>query len=235
MRIKPSSSFPHPVLSADTGDFLRGDFKIELSVQEEPELGRAVLIGAMSLDDPSMMALLKSGSAISGLMITCLETYLDEFHRCPVGDVRVDLSGGKVRGQVFVRGVVVAAADNIFMDSDSIDSEFPRDARIVQSGEVIALTPELRFEAGLEKLAALESVFHLKQHEDVAEGVFKVDLDGESIDILVAPELHRFLSLLRQRKLKDTLLSSLFLPVVMIVLDAMRCDDFHAEKRWYGV
>ena len=67
------------------------------------------------------------------------------------------------------------------------------------------------------------------------EGVFKVDLEGEAIEILVAPRLHGFLSLLRGQQQKDTLLSSLFLPVVMSVLEAMRSEDAYAGKRWHSV
>lgn len=235
MRIKPSASFPHPVLAGETGDYGDREFQLALTVREDPESGHAFLNGTMSLDDPSIQSLLEAGHATAGLMVTCLDTYLDNFVRCQLGDIRVDLSGGKVRGQVLVRGAVVATRDNLALDSQWIESEFPGEARIVQAGDFIALTEELRFEAGLEKLAPLESIFHLKLHEDVPEGVFKIDLEREAIEILVAPGLHGFLSLLRRQQMKDTLLSSLFLPVVMSVLEAMRGEEAYADRRWYSV
>lgn len=234
MRIKPSTSFPHPILSPGTGDYGDRTFQLVLAVQENPESGHAVLSGTMTLDDPSIHESLNSEHAVSGLMVTCLDTYWDNFHHHPLGDIHIDLSDGKVRGPVFVRGVVVAK-NELTLDSKWIDPEFPPHARIVKPGDLIALTEELRFEAGLEKLAPLESIFHLKLHEDVAEGVFKIDLESEAIEILVAPSLHGFLSLLRGQRMKDTLLSSLFLPVVMAVLEAMRGEDAYSEKRWYSV
>jgi len=235
MRVKPSASFPHPVLAAGTGDYGDRAFQLALTVQEDPESGHATLNGTMALDDPSIQSLLDAGHATAGLMITCLDTYLDNFVRCELGDVHIDLSGGRVRGPVLVRGTVVATQDNLALGSKWIDSEFPGEARIVGMGDFIALTEELRFEAGLEKLAPLESIFHLKLHEDMMEGAFKIDLECEAIEILVAPSLHGFLSLLRGHQMKDTLLSSLFLPVVMSVLEAMRSEDAYADKRWYGV
>lgn len=235
MRVKPSVSFPYPVLAGSTGDYGDRTFQLALTVQEDPESGSAVLKGAMSLDDSSIQSLLETGRATSGMMITCLDTYLDNFVECQLGDVKVDISGGKVRGQVFVRGAVIASQDNLALDSGWIDSEFTDEARVVKAGDFLALTEELRFEAGLEKLAPLESIFHLKLHEDVPEGIFTIDLESEAIEILVAPGLHGFLSLLRGQQMKDALLSSLFLPVVMSVLDAMRGEDAFSERRWYSV
>jgi len=235
MRIKPSASFPHPVLSGGTGDYGDRMFQLALTVQEDPESGHASLNGTMRLDDPSIQKLIDGGHASAGLMVTCQDTYLDSFVRCQVGDVSVDLSGGKVRGPVIVRGVVVSSKDHLVLDSEWIDSEFPDEAKVVGTGEFIALTEELRFEAGLEKLAPLESIFHLKLHEDVAEGTFQIDLDSEAIEILAAPSLHGFLSLLRVQTMKDTLLSSLFLPVVMSVLETMRGEDAYADRRWFTV
>lgn len=235
MRIKSSASFPHPVLAESTGDYGDRVFRLALSVQEAPEFGHALLSGTMELDDPSLRELLEADLAAAGLMITCLDTYLDIFVTCQLGDVHVDLSGGKVRGPVFVRGAVIAMEDNLALRSKWIDHEFPDQARIVLKGDLIALTEELRFEAGLEKLAPLESIFHLKRHDDVADGAFQIDLESESIEILVAPSLHGFLSLLRGQQMKDTLLSSLFLPVVMSVLDTMRGDDAYKERRWHNV
>jgi hypothetical protein len=235
MRIKPSASFPHPILAGSTGDYGDRTFQLDLGVQENADHGHAILSGMMALDDPSIQKFIDAGHASAGLMITCQETYFDSFVRCPPGTVHIDLSDGVVRGQVLIRGVVVALRENLELDSSWIDSEFPPEARIVGAGDLIALSNEMRFEAGLEKLAPLESIFHLKLHEDVTEATFKVDLEGESIDILAAPGLHAFLSLLREQPMRDTLLSSLFLPVVMSVLEAMGDEHAYADRRWFAV
>ena len=235
MRIKPTASFPHPVLAESTGDYGDRVFQLALMVVEDPESAHAALDGTMSLNDPSIQSLLENGQAIAGLMITCQDTYLDKFLECQIGDVHVDLSNGVLRGAVIVRGAVIATHDSLELRSQWIDSEFPEESRTVGAGNFLALTEELKFEAGLEKLAPLESIFHLKIHEDAAEGTFKLDLDSEAIEILVAPGLHGFISLLRGQQMKDTLLAALFLPVVMSVLEAMAEEDSFSDKRWYSV
>lgn len=235
MRIRPITSFPHPVLAESTGDYGDRKFDLELDLVENPAAGGVLLAGAAALDDVFVQRAVKSGQARVGLMVTCQDTYLDRFVECSIGEIKLDLSGGQVRGTVFIRGVVVATQDGLILNSEKIDAEFPEAARVVNAGEVVAFSPELSFEAGLEKLAPLESIFRLLQSDETPEGQFEVGLESEAIEILVPSSLYEVLYNLRQQSfLKDLLLPSLYLPVVMTVLEAMREDDF-SGRRWYGV
>lgn len=236
MRIDQGISFPHPILSAETQDYSNGHFDLVLSVQESANCSDATLRGNLMLDERSIQELLDSGKAKSGLMITCRETYLDRFEERPPGDISILLGNGIVRGTVHVRAVVVATRDELKLDSEHIDKEFPDGARIVNTGDFLALSDELRFEAGLEKLAPLESIFTLVKHEDVPKGSFRINPEEEAIQIMVHPDLHTFLGLLRGRAdMCDVMLSSVFLPAIMSVLDIMRGESDFQDKRWHGV
>lgn len=234
MRIKNSASFPYPVLAESSGDYLNRKFQINLDIQESPAASAVTLNGSMMLDDPSIQNLIAAGDATTGLMITCLDTYYDRFEQFQLGDFCLELTNGEVRGTVYLRGVVIATHDNIKLSSTSIDSEFPEESRIAHAGDFIAITEEFSFEAGLDKLAPLESIFKLSLKEDLKEGIFDVYLDSETIEILVPPALHHFITLLRSQPMRETLLSSLYLPVVMTALEAMRDEDF-SDKRWHIV
>lgn len=235
MRVKPFTSFPHPVLAGYTGDYGDRIFSLRMEVEEEPDQGAVFLQGSAVIDDPSVAKLVENGQAKFGLMIHCQDTYLDQLVECSLGAIKVDLSGGRVRGTVHVRGVIVAAQDGLALDSKHIVDEFPLDARTARAGDFIALTEELSFEAGLEKLAPLESIFRLKKSEEIKEGQFQLGLDSESIEILAHPNLYDVLHSLReQATMKDFLLPSLYLPVVMSALEAMRSSEY-TDKRWHNV
>lgn len=235
MRVKQSASFPYPVLADSTGDYGSKQFQLSLIPREQADAGNVFLSGSLALDDESIMSLIEAGNARSGLMVHCGGTYLDNFEECKIGEIGIDLSGGKARGKVYVRGVVIVQKDGIKLESEAINSEFPEEAKLVNSGDLIAMTEELSFEAGLEKLAPMESIFRLKRQDDLSEGMFQLDLEGEAVEILAAPSLHQFLSLLREQTAKDTLLSSLYLPVVMSVLEIMRDEPAYEDRRWYNV
>lgn len=234
MRLSSFARFPHPVLGGGSTDYLSGKFQLDLEVEEQQPSGHIWLAGKLDLDCESIRNMIRNGHATSGLMITCQDTYCDRFEKFDPGDVRVELAGGQVRGLVQVRGVVVATKHALSLAAEAVNSEFPVDALSVSHGALIALTEEVRFEAGLEKLAPLESIFLLRPNEDVRPGCIEVSLDSEAIEIHAAPGVFEFISVFRDQPLRDTLLSSFYLPVVMQVLDAMRNDDF-ADRRWFGV
>lgn len=235
MRIKQSASFPYPVLSDHTGDYTEKKFHLSLIPQEQAGAGNVFLGGNLYLNDESILRLIETGKASAGLMIHCGDTYLDEFEATSIGEINIDLSNGKVRGKVYVRGVVVAQQDDVKLDSPAISSEFSDEDKRVSCGDLLAMSDELSFEAGLEKLAPMESIFRLKRQDELKEGFFQLDLDGESIDILVGPSLHQFFSLLREQPAKDTLLSALYLPVVMSVLETMKDEPAYEDRRWHNI
>ncbi|QIO86740.1 hypothetical protein G9274_000425 [Stenotrophomonas rhizophila] len=235
MRIKDSARFPHPVLSNQTLDYGILSLTAELDIEENPDMGSLILIGQLGVEDPDVRELVQRGEASAGVMVTCRDTYYDDLHLTGLEQFRLDLSGGKLRGRTNIRGVVVAATDKLALTSPSINDEFPSDSRFAKAGDVIAITEEFPYEVGLEKLAPLESIFHLKLMLDVPEGEFRINLDGESIDILASSELHGVLSIIRENRAREVLLSAMYLPTLMCVLDAMREDGHHEGRRWHTV
>jgi len=235
MRIKDSASFPHPVLSSQTLDYGTLSLTVEMDVEENPDAGHLLLNGTLGIDDTEVLELVRCGDANAGIMVTCRDTYYDHFHVTGMEQFRLDLSGGKLRGRTNIRAVVVAVTDRIRLASSFIDSEFPMESRFADAGDIIASSEEFAYEVGLEKLAPLESIFHLKLLPDVPDGEFQISLEGESIDILASADLHGMLSILRDNRARDVLLSSLYLPTIMSVLEAMQEYGQYDGRRWHTV
>lgn len=234
MRIKPATSFPYPIISVETSDYVGRTFELEIEVAESPTLGHVIITAVVTLDDKAIQELIEANQIRLGLMISCSDTYLDVFIACPLGESLHDVSGGQLRGLVRVRAVLVALKNNLRLESEWIDKEFPAEARVVNTGDFVGITSERLFEAGLEKLAPLESVFRLTKSDEISESYFKIDLESEAVEIVAAPALYDTIYNLRNTTMKDVLLSALYLPVIMSVLDAMKGDDY-CERRWYSV
>lgn len=235
MRLRDSARFPHPVLGPQTMDYKDGTFNLNLSIEEQLPAGELRLKGELDINCMSLQAMLAEGSAICGLMITCQDTYFDDFRKVAVGSIEVELPAGQVRGPVQVRAVALSAKSGLLLDSEAVSDEFPAGACKVSVGTVIAMTDEIRVEAGLEKLAPLESIFVMKPSDEVPDGTFEVELDSEAIEILASPALFQFISLVREQPMRETLMAAFYLPVVMQVLEVMRISNEFADRRWFAV
>jgi hypothetical protein len=234
MLIRPTTTFAYPVLSPHTEDYGDRSFDITLEVEESPDVGQVKLTGELILDDPSPRDLLASGEATLGVVVECLETYFQRFIPVPESGFTLEFGTGELRGRVAMQAVIIASGDDVELESQFIASDYPPHTRRISTGDVIAASAIHTFEAGLDKLLPMESIFLLVSSEGVANGIFEVGLDTEAIRIEVHPELYSTIYSIRGRSLRDILLPSLFLPAVMNALDAMRSGDYEAF-RWHRV
>lgn len=234
MLIRPSTTFAHPILSPHTEDYGDGIFDITLDVEESPDTGTIRIGGQCTLDDASVRRLADSGQATIGVVVECLETYYQRFFPADLASFTLDFDQGELRGRVTVQAVIAASSDNVRLASESIAEDYPEHTRVVRVGDVVAVSTIHSFEAGLDKLLPMESIFHLVSNEQVEEGIFHVGLDNEAIRIEVHPTLYTTIYGLRGTGMRDILLPSFFLPAVMTALDAMRNPGYEAH-RWHRV
>lgn len=234
MLIRPSTTFAHPILSPHTEDYGDRVFDIMLDVEESPDTGTIRIDGQCILDDASVREIVQSGRATVGVVVECLETYYQRFFLADVASFALHFNQGELRGRVAVQAVIAAASDDVRLESESIVQDYPEHTRFLQAGDVVAVSTIHSFEAGLDKLLPMESIFHLVSNEQVEEGIFHVGLDNEAICIEVHPKLYTTIYGLRGTSMRDILLPSFFLPSVMTALDAMRNPGYEAH-RWHRV
>src|SRR5690606_20052563 len=130
------------------------------------------------------------GQVTVGVVVECLETYFQRFFPIGLEAFTLDFAHGELRGRVAVQAVLAACGDEVHLRSGNIADDYPPHTRVVGRGDVIALSTIHTFEAGLDKLLPMESIFHLVSSENVAEGIFQVGLDNEAIRIEVNPKLY---------------------------------------------
>lgn len=234
MLIRPSTTFAHPVLSPHTDDYGDRRFDISLDVDEAPEAGEVRLMGTSILDDDTIRQLIDSGQATAGVVVECLETYFQRFVPLSKDKFTLDFSAGELRGHVAVQAVIAASIDGIPLASEFIVSEYPSHTKRLMTGDVIALSAIHTFEAGLEKLLPMESIFRLILNDDLVDGMLHIELDSEAIRLEVGSNLYNTIYGIRGTSMRDILLPSLFLPAVMNALDAMRSEGYEGH-RWHRV
>lgn len=234
MRFTESTRFPHPVLGLGTGDFVAGKFSVEIDVKENRSTGAVTLEHAINLTEPGIIALVASNQASVGCIVKCADTFFSDLRQMAWMTGKTDFSPGLLLNRVSLRPIVWLKADLNEWNPGTIHEEFEPPVSL-NKGDVIALGEELIISVGQAKLAPIESIFDLVKSDSIPDGLFKVDISGHRIALLVNEEMFQTLAQLRLKADgPDILMSSIYMPAIMEVFDILRNGDENFECfRWY--
>jgi hypothetical protein len=237
VKINEKTRFPHPVLSASTGDYQVGEFTIKLTVAEVPDKADVALDFEVELTQPDIRALVETGTASVGIFVNCRDTFYSRFVPLGLGGGRFAFERGALLGRVTVRPMIWTQKPMNGFSLQNCHPEFGSATIDFATGTVLALDDELVMHVGRDKLAQIETIFTIAKSEELASGTLDVFLESDKIRILVAADIYETVNRLRELpKGKPFMLNSVFLPAVMQVLDGMKGDtDAIESRRWYRV
>ena len=234
MRIPENTRFPHPVLGLDTGDFVVGEFSVQIEVIENRSTGAVTLEHAITLTESGILALVESNKASVGCIIKCADTFFSDLRQIAWSTGKTDFSPGLLLNRVSIRPIVWLKTDLNEWNPGTIHHEFEPPLSL-NNGDIVAIGEELIFSVGQAKLAPIESIFDLVRSESISEGMFEVDTTGHRIALLVNEKMFQTLAQLRSiTDGPEILMSSIYMPAIMEVLDALRnTDQSYEHLRWY--
>lgn len=233
MKLNDSARFAHPVLTPGSDDYSQGAFDCEIEIRENTATDQIEIAGKFSITQPEINRMLEEDKARSGIYVTCLQTYYQALHPTVGNSWMVALPNGSLRGTVRLRPVIYAGEEPVILPPHAVHPEFEAHALKVGAGDLLAIAEESRFEAGLEKLVPIESVFRLMPDEDIKEPRFALVTDKQAVEIHVSPDLFKEISDLRNSaSARNLLLASLYLPCIVELL-SIASDEERPELRWY--
>jgi hypothetical protein len=237
MKIDLNSHFPHPVLRDANDDFLSGSFALQIAEVREASDGTVELDYALSLASSDVQALIESGSAHAGAFIRCQDTFYSELRVAGGTSGTLSFDRGALHGRVEVKPAIWLSRRVENWQANSLNPEFGGSVSI-RASAIIGLADDIVFSIGQDKLRRFESIFELVPTDDIPKGRLKVDLLADRIRILAPGDLFRSIEQLRGTKGgKPLLLSAVYLPVVMEVLESIReqSNSGYEDRPWYRV
>lgn len=236
MKINEQTRFPHPVLSADTGDYLAGEFSIELTVAEMLDSSRVTFDHRIKLDEPNLQRVVASDHAGVGIFVSCRDTYFSSLIPLGLAGGQFAFEPGALLGRVSVRPMIWSRREIAGYPLAACHAEFGGGKTDFAPGAVLALDQEVTIHVGREKLAQMETIFTIVSSESLPAGELAIDLDADKIRIMVASDIYQKLNTLRGLGHgKSIVLNSVYLPAVMQVLDSLRDGGAYEDRRWYRV
>ena len=237
MKIDLNSHFPHPVLNDDNDDFLSGNFDLQIGEVRESTDGTVEADFDLVLVSPDVRQLIDEGQACAGAFIRCQDTFFSELRAADEVSGTWCFDRGALYGRVEVKPAIWLKEPVEDWSPESLNPEFGA-AVSIRGSEVIGLANDTVFSIGQDKLRKFESIFELVPTDDIPKGRLKLDLLADSIRILAPIDLFKSIEQLRGTKGgKPTLLSAVYMPVVMEVLESIRgqANSGYEDRPWFRV
>lgn len=231
MKINDSFRFPHPVLNETYSDFIADSIGIEVDIIELTGAGPTEIKFDIKLDSETIRRSIEDGYASAFLSVVCQDTYFNEFYPIKQLSGSVHVGSGELFGTVSVRALVARTKAGV-LEAIGASPEYLSTKFAVQAGSLLAWTGPRVFDAGLDKLAPMASIFAFAEDKSLAEGTFALDPNNDNLTVLVSPELLKTISALRNTKNgKSIVLNAVYLPMVIEMILQIRTEAF-ASKRW---
>lgn len=232
MKFSDDMRFAHPVLTEETGDFSHGGFALDTEIEEIIETGKVSIRYQIELTEASIRELVENGIATVGIFVRCGDTFYSDLRELGWPEGKVEFEKGSLLNRVTIRPLIWLSQQSLKWEPDNLHPEFTLPVNLV-AGDILAIDDEQVLSVGQAKLAPMESIFSLVASPSQPQGQLSVKLDDEKITIIADDETFKMINLLRHSPVKATLLSSIYMPAVMEVLDALRENpDAYEDRRW---
>ncbi|MDH5928878.1 hypothetical protein L8S13_21500 [Vibrio lentus] len=235
MKIKDDATYPHPVLRKYSDDYQTGSFDVEYHIDAK---GNSILCTVL-LDEPHMAGLVNDNLAKIGVFVTCEPTSYKKFFELEnvATPQRIGFKPENFKGTVSLRAIVFSRQTILDYKPENLHEELADIPWMIGKGELLAFSPEKRFNASNAKLRPTETIFMFTKRKDIEEGVVRVNLEEEKIAIEVNSKSLDQISEMRATLTgMQLLLNGVYLPAVMEVLTQLsQGTGPYENKAWYSV
>lgn len=235
MKINETTSFPYPVLTPWSDDIASAKISTDVTFREDQGESQVSIHCATQLDHPQIVKLIENGKATFGCYIRCVETGLRRLQPFGFPTGVHHFAPGALLGSVHLRPMVwtVAPVDGYL--PDGMHSEFTEHFNL-GPGAILALDDDQIVEVSRPPLPTVESIFEIRSSEEISEGEFAIDLEGDRITVRMGPTTFELVQKLRQtdEQTRVVLMNCLYVPMVMQVLQEVSESNFSGfeQYRW---
>lgn len=235
MKIKESTSYPHPVLTPWSEDIRNASFDTKIAFQLDQTKNQVAIHCNVALDQPDIVSLIEEGLATFGCFIRCQETGVRRLQPLgfPLGSQQ--FASGALIGRVQLRPIVWSLKPIAAYQPAGAHVEFA-DGIDIDAGQILALDDEQIIDVTRPLLPPLESIFEIQSSDEVPDGEFDLDICADRIIVRMAEATYQLVQDLRNvdEVTRAVLMNALYVPIIMEVLDQLReGEEQYEQYRWF--
>ena len=220
----------------NSDDYLDCDFQTTVSFITEKQ---SILVDvSFAISSPEILEQVELGNAEFVAMVSCRDTYFQYMIRSNERKTRASFAMGDLKGAVVVNPYVIARKKIEKFSSPDINSEFGSQAFTFNEGDVLAQDEAYLVYFDQESFKPITSVLDLVQKEDQPNDSWRVDFDGEHIQIILSTETKRIVDAARSSSTKNKviLVNSIYFGAVAEAIQKLKDpENPYSERKWAKV
>lgn len=237
MKYDRNKSFPYPVLSDYSDDYINAAFQASQYLYVDSETGDVVLDVQFMLSEKAIDALVQQGKATYAVLVKCSKTYYRECFFSEGTELEVQIESGVLHGKVELSPYIIATSNLQGFTSPQFNSEYNQAYFDLPAGAVLALNEPDTYYVDQEDLKNIGSVLLLNGTEDQEQGFvsYSIDEDMISIDVSIFDK-KRIDAARNETKLKGFILMGIIMPVIAEIIMILTKPDqreTYEDRKWY--
>jgi len=234
MKFDPQKSFGHPVLRPGSEDYVHADFQsgIGFGINEKNEnqylLSYDVAIGVKELRD-----LITAKRGAVQIELNCRTTFYSRVYEINFLKGAVPIEANLVRGGLEICCYVTAKKIIAGFTSPKINSEFGKGAITFPRYAVLACEAPIYYWVDREAFRNITSIFDYGQDPELSEGVWRLNLEEDRVQIILSPNQLAILKQAQNSKQNQAIiLNAIIFGAVVEIVNTLKVKNDFVGRRW---
>lgn len=233
-------SYPHPVLSYFSNDFINSLFQTIVKPSVTKTNYHFVVTSKTSCQ--GLLELVKNGVAVHATHVECRATRYRRLFKSDKEVSEFDIGAECLEGNVQLCNFIIAERDISAYQLNEFHPDFEKFSFRIRKGDILAVDRDRSFvaEKDHDPLQKLPSIFTITKSTKTMAPPIEVDMTGHKVVILLSEEIFSHYRELSIDRAKVTTLSSLIvIPALVHLLDTVFNDAQQRQsaddRRWFTV
>lgn len=237
MRFDLNDSFGYPVLRPDNDDYVGCAIQSSLNAVAETDLSTVTVSYKISISVPEINKLISENKVELLIYGECRDTWFDIVHYPQTKDGTFSITGNKIDGEFILTCIVVAKEKIKSYKSIKFNPEYQDASFDIEKGEILAFDNPQSFYITRDTFRNITSLFDYSENSNISIGEWDVSLDSDRIKVEVNPvQLPILRTAEGTNKNKAVLLSSIFLPILIQIINDMDSNpEEYGDFKWFKV
>ncbi|MGE7921374.1 hypothetical protein ACQKM9_20900 [Viridibacillus sp. NPDC093762] len=233
--MKFSANFPYPVLADNNDDYTKKS-SFDTLIDVKQSFGQLSIEMRAVLNDRKIEQLIANNHAEYALHIECSPTSFRKVFKSKDSNISIEIPSEQLSGKIEVHTFILATDTITNYENPNLDSFYSGFPVQFEKGSILALGEAADIHISEDDLEAqnLPSIINVRRLEKGDK--MTVDLVTDYILVGLPTDMYQHYAANANSRLKDTILSLVFLPVLIEVFATIReHEEEYSEYKWFQV